>query len=247
MHGLFLLIQLRFQPLNALGMNITIEELRKILSEIKVTKDKRSVPDSARKRAFKLGWLDYTQRKKVYSEEVLTSRLTWQNLGNRLGQILESKTREDIEEIFEILAIIFSSGSQNHESAQHNKIENYDDELQAYEGKTRMRLAGHKYVERDRRFVREYKKKHKGIKTCVGCGMNPSKKFGIQAIDFFELHHLIPLATRKSTENSMTLESDVELLCPNCHRLIHKIMTIKDTELVTIDLLKNFIDTKGGV
>jgi hypothetical protein len=51
-------------------------------------KDIRQEPDDTRWYSFLRGWNDAAIRNKIYTEKTLSDRLTWQNLGNRLGQYL---------------------------------------------------------------------------------------------------------------------------------------------------------------
>lgn len=113
-----------------------------------------------------------------------------------------------------------------------------DSELIGYEGEIHEELKLHKWVERDKKFVNVYKEKYKNIKNCHGCKMNPEMKFGIKAIEFLELHHITPLALRKSDRNTITKEGEVTLLCPNCHKLIHKMMSNKNNSVVRLEDLK---------
>ncbi len=117
-----------------------------------------------------------------------------------------------------------------------------DSELVGYEGEVKEEFRLHKWIERDLIFRNSYKKKYAEIEKCPGCELNPKKAFGISAINFFELHHITPLALRKSDRNSITKESDVLLLCPNCHKLIHKMMSKKNKEIITLDDLKSIIN-----
>jgi hypothetical protein len=116
-----------------------------------------------------------------------------------------------------------------------------DLELIGYEGKIREHLSSHKRVERDKDFVKKYKTKFSYIKTCPGCALNPEEKYSIMAADFFELHHITVLKSRKSDKNTVTSENDVLLLCPNCHRFIHKLMVRYEKQKITLNELKEHI------
>jgi hypothetical protein len=52
---------------------------------------------------------------------------------------------------------------------------------------------------------------------CAVCRQNPAHFYGAGVGDILEAHHLIPLSCGKRT----TKESDVRLVCPNCHRALH--------------------------
>jgi len=113
-----------------------------------------------------------------------------------------------------------------------------DAELTGYEGREREELRLHKWIERDRTFILKMKKKNKNIKYCEGCRLEPKIKYKVSAIDFLDLHHLTSLASRKADENSITEETDLAFLCPNCHKFIHKIMSKKRSEIITLRELK---------
>ena len=116
-----------------------------------------------------------------------------------------------------------------------------DMELIGYEGKVREHLSSHKSIERDKNFVRKYKMKFSDIKTCPGCALNPEEKYSISATNFLELHHITLLKNRKSDKNTATSEHDVVLLCPNCHRFIHRLMSKCEKHKITLNELKDRI------
>lgn len=53
---------------------------------------------------------------------------------------------------------------------------------------------------------------------CQACGVEPLKVYGVEVI---EAHHRIPLS--KSEEGRVTEISDLIMLCPSCHRAVHRI------------------------
>ena len=74
-------------------------------------------------------------------------------------------------------------------------------------------------VERDTR-VREAALRHFGA-VCRVCDLDPSKKYGPFAKDCVEVHHLKPLGSGGEKRGPTRL-SDVIVVCPNCHRALHK-------------------------
>lgn len=112
-----------------------------------------------------------------------------------------------------------------------------DTELGSYmEGKERELMKKHKYRERSTKFVSDYKFKYKNITKCPACACEPISTYKIDAINFFELHHIEPFSLRK--EEYKITDNDVCLLCPNCHRAIHKVMSKYKMKKITI---KDFI------
>ena len=117
-----------------------------------------------------------------------------------------------------------------------------DIELTGYEGKIQSELREHKWIERDLTFKRNIKAKFIDIIECQCCNTNPRDKYGINAIDFLELHHIVPLKMRKGSWNTITKESDVALICPNCHRAIHKLMSTDENLTISISQFKKYLE-----
>ncbi len=87
---------------------LKIKECEQIISELKYEKDVRKYPDNHRRGQFKAGWEDVVIRQQTYLQPTL-KRLTWCNLGYRLGQRLGEKTVNEINQIFDILAMQYKS------------------------------------------------------------------------------------------------------------------------------------------
>lgn len=105
-------------------------------------------------------------------------------------------------------------------------IEAEDDELDIdqthREGRISYRL--HRRRERDPR-VRARKraavrKKH-GHLLCEACNVRLEDRYGTDAADVYECHHLMPLHVSGET---ITTVMDLALLCPTCHRVAHRII-----------------------
>lgn len=117
-------------------------------------------------------------------------------------------------------------------SNEVSKIE--DDEISerdsVKEGQVLYKL--HKVRERDKKIVESKKKKvlkEKGVLKCESCDFDFEKTYGILGKGYIECHHLIPLSNFQV--NKETKLDDLALLCSNCHRMIHKdlsISTIKE-------------------
>jgi predicted HNH restriction endonuclease len=84
------------------------------------------------------------------------------------------------------------------------------------------KLALHYRRERDAGLSRDAKaafaKANGGKLFCQACGFEPLKVYGVEVI---EAHHRIPLS--KSEEGRVTEISDLIMLCPSCHRAVHRI------------------------
>jgi 5-methylcytosine-specific restriction protein A len=90
----------------------------------------------------------------------------------------------------------------------------------------------HKVRERDRKIIEAKKKKvlkEKGELKCEACDFNFEKTYGDLGKGYIECNHLIPLSNFQVSKE--TKLDDLALLCSNCHRMIHKdlsISTIKE-------------------
>jgi hypothetical protein len=65
----------------------------------------------------------------------------------------------------------------------------------------------------------DFRRKHKGRLYCEACRF-PHSKYKNIAGDIFEVHHRLPLSKAKGPVK--TKLSDLAVLCPNCHRAIHR-------------------------
>jgi hypothetical protein len=61
-------------------------------------------------------------------------------------------------------------------------------------------------------------RKASGELSCEACGITPSKAYGHELID---AHHIIPLADTKGMCRKPSA-GDFAMLCPTCHRAVHK-------------------------
>jgi 5-methylcytosine-specific restriction protein A len=131
---------------------------------------------------------------------------------NRLHQIANEikKTVDNLELSKEISKI------ENDETSETDSVK---------EGQVLYKL--HKVRERDRKIIEAKKRKvlkEKGELRCEACDFNFEKTYGELGRGFIECHHLIPLSNFEV--NKETKLEDLALLCSNCHRMIHKDLTI---------------------
>ncbi len=71
-------------------------------------RDDRHPPDERRRGQFRAGWEDATKRGQFYSNDTL-KRLTWHNLGDRLGRDFGDQTLGQINAAFDVLAGLYES------------------------------------------------------------------------------------------------------------------------------------------
>lgn len=96
----------------------------------------------------------------------------------------------------------------------------------------------HKRKERSRKLVEDaksqFRQKNNGEIFCEICGFNFMDIYGI---DYIEVHHLKAIADMK--EGETTNLKDVCLVCPNCHRVIHRkypCLTMEEIKKILIKL-----------
>ena len=113
-------------------------------------------------------------------------------------------------------------GLRNKKEYQNSKI-NLTANLEEFpEGK--IILTKHLKRERNASLIQKAKtnflKKHKKL-FCEACSFNFQEKY-VDSIntEFIEAHHLKPISEMK--EEDKTNINDIVMLCPNCHRMIHR-------------------------
>lgn len=103
----------------------------------------------------------------------------------------------------------------------NDKPEVEAEEIVGIEGKLLIRL--HIYRERDRHFARmvrrHYKSQAGGKLICHACGSVPVKTYGPNGESCVEAHHKIPI--EQLQPDSVTVVSEMAMLCANCHRVVH--------------------------
>jgi 5-methylcytosine-specific restriction protein A len=104
-----------------------------------------------------------------------------------------------------------------------------DDEISGLdivmEGQVLYRM--HKLRERDKKITEAKKKKvlkELGELKCEACSFNFEVAYGRIGTGFIECHHLIPLS--EFEVNKETKLEDLALLCSNCHKMIHRDLSI---------------------
>ena len=84
------------------------------------------------------------------------------------------------------------------------------------------KLRQHWYLERDSSLPRKAKEafiaRH-GELFCEACGLRPVPTYGHPLVD---AHHRLPLSQYAAAGKMSTAPSDFAILCPSCHRAVHK-------------------------
>jgi hypothetical protein len=71
--------------------------------------------------------------------------------------------------------------------------------------------------------------------VCEACGFDFGEVYGPRGKGYIECHHIDPLSGREGVAD-VTKESDLALLCANCHRMVHRY-----EPCLTIDELKDIL------
>lgn len=103
------------------------------------------------------------------------------------------------------------------------------------------KLRQHWYLERDSSLPRKAKEAFvasHGELYCEVCGLRPVPTYGHPLVD---AHHRLPLSQYAASGKVSTAPSDFAILCPSCHRAVHK------HEDCDVDAVKNGLSGKGVV
>ena len=83
--------------------------------------------------------------------------------------------------------------------------------------------------------------KQAGKLECEVCGFDFQEKYGPLGEDFAECHHVIPPDAIKASSN--TRLTDLAIVCANCHRMLHRLMS-RDAKLSSPTDLKKIIKAR---
>ena len=217
---------------------MTDSEIRKVFSELSYKQDKRKPPENLRRGQFHKGW----NRRKPITEKTLNSRLTWNNLGYRMGQYFGSQSKEQIDKVFQVLADDYRSGvtpsakkaaskvakkirarwqrnagQTSKNQPQRNDFPDEIDENASLPEGAKRRITVNAY-ERNRKARDLCIKKYK-VKCCI-CGFSFEDTYGEAAEGFIHVHHVKPLSEIR-TKYTVDPVKDLRPVCPNCHAVIH--------------------------
>ena len=84
------------------------------------------------------------------------------------------------------------------------------------------KLRQHWYLERDSSLPRKAKEAFMALHGelfCESCGLRPVPTYGHPLVD---AHHRLPLSQYAAAGKMSTAPSDFAILCPSCHRAVHK-------------------------
>ena len=198
-----------------------LDSVNSITQQFSDKPDDRRPGDTNRKGTFKKGW-NYATKKGDYQSDTL-SKITWQNLGYRLGKELGDLDKDSVDLIYGHLASTWETKyfeptddeetlkKLTEEYSKHALVE--DDN---YEGPDRLpeqTKQTSKSFKRCPRVVAKVLRYANG--TCELClEAAPFNKFDGEP--YLEVHHVVPLA-----KNGLDKTTNAVALCPNCHRCCH--------------------------
>jgi 5-methylcytosine-specific restriction protein A len=141
--------------------------------------------------------------------------------GSKLDEELFNEFVDKKENLNE-LANGIRSVTLNSEISDEIRAVSDDEIFYGKEGKVLFKY--HRYRERNSSVIERKKKqfvKENGRLFCENCGFDYVKIYGKLGEGFIEAHHIVPI--HKLNGETTTVESDLILLCANCHRMIHRV------------------------
>lgn len=96
-------------------------------------------------------------------------------------------------------------------------LSSYEFENEYFEGERKSRLSS--FYERNPKLRIAAIKTH-GV-VCKICGFNFNDFYGEHGAGFIEVHHLKPVSTLEAS-TKVSPESDMTVVCSNCHRMLHR-------------------------
>lgn len=75
--------------------------------------------------------------------------------------------------------------------------------------------------------------------VCMGCGLNPENQYGKNMKNILEAHHKIPWSEMNMGETRVVSPNDFFILCPTCHKMIHRLNSPDDLNGLKDILNKN--------
>ncbi len=149
-----------------------------------------------------------------------------------LNEIANKKNTNDITS-----AIITLTKQMMHDNLNWLKDYNFSDNFiqdvtEVLEIKEQKKLAHHTAFEGRIKSSDKTKIKQVLGYDCAVCGKNMGVEYGEIGKGYIELHHKIPYSQMKENDNRILTIEDFCVLCPSCHRMIHKLDNADDIELL---------------
>ncbi|MBR3510755.1 MAG: HNH endonuclease [Alphaproteobacteria bacterium] len=147
----------------------------------------------------------------------------------RKDNISDTRDREAVRQLVKIRA----NSVDVIQDIQNVSKEKAEEIFEKFEIKEEKRVANHTTFEG--RISISDKNKLKSIlgTKCMACGKDLSEIYGNIGTNYIELHHKIPYSDIKENETRVLNKDDFCVLCPDCHRMIHKLPNAEDIDLLT--------------
>ena len=103
-------------------------------------------------------------------------------------------------------------------------------------------LRTHLSHERNSVLIRRAKdrfRERNGRLHCEVCGFDFAQVYGVLGEDYIEAHHVVPVSELQA--QSPTHLDDLKMVCPNCHRMLHRSKT-----LLTVEELRSIVRHSRG-
>lgn len=136
----------------------------------------------------------------------------------------ENDLRADLEEALSLYRQLWVAGGADPEDAI---IAAAEEDLGSKDLRQAKRYRLHRSIERQAGHSKEVKKRQGTI--CKGCDKDMANVYGEVARGLIDAHHLTPLSNLKEGEIArFDPIEDFAVLCPNCHRVIHRMDDASD-------------------
>ena len=189
---------------------------------------------SKRNEKIEKKWQEY--RKKEIKQETKIQDTFDEFYEKEVNNIVGNYNDKELESIKEVSFQNIVADKNMMEKIYENTDIDYKEIMQDYEIEERKRTKNHRSFEgRLATSDKNYLKSILGYR-CMCCGLDLSELYGVLGNKYIELHHLIPYADLNENETRILNADDFAVLCPNCHRMIHRLDNPAD-----INLLKKII------
>lgn len=156
---------------------------------------------------------------------------------SKLDKVIFDEFKDDKAKLRKIASQINETISNTQLSLQLYKIDDDENTPTVKEGSIVYKL--HKYKERNQSIIRKKKEQYLKIHSklsCEICSFDFYKAYGEIGYGFIECHHIKALSELDG--ETLTKLEDLILVCPNCHRMLHR-----NIGVITIEKLKEIINT----
>lgn len=183
------------KDVNALVNNVSDEEREKLFSKYFKDEDKGQYANDKFNRD--IAWPARKQTlEKILNEAEYEDDETKDNLSEKINNLGEEISNEDFQATAKEIRTF-----QERKRAKDNHIK-YEGRLSNKDIKAIKDVLGY---------------------VCMGCGLDPVEEYGEQMKGILEAHHKKPWAEIKENETRTVIPEDFLILCPNCHRIIHRL------------------------